>query len=215
MMTLLSPTSSSSSSGKDRPNPSSSDSPSHPMADEKLEPSTRNESSDIERVELLTSHLPQSQVNLLYVLLWLFGAVLSLDRLTTYSYQTIATNSFGHHSELALVNVVRSILAAIIGPPFSLICDIYGRKWSFLLGLILYTLGHIVMATSLNVPHYIGGVILYEAGANGLVISQWVVISDISSTRNRLLAFILPQTPFMIFGFISTSIYSSILPNWR
>jgi len=48
-----------------------------------------------------------------------------------------------------------------------------------------------------------------------LKVAQWVVIADISSSRNRLLAFILPQTPFLIFGFVSTEIYSSILPNWR
>lgn len=135
--------------------------------------SPSNSLSSIQRVEAMTSHLSPSSINLLFLLLWLFGAVLSLDRLTTYSYQTIATNSFNHHSELALVNVVRSILAAIIGPPFSLICDLWGRKWAFAIGLTLYMGGHIVMASSQNVAHYIGGCVLYEAGANALV-SEYV-----------------------------------------
>lgn len=120
----------------------------------------------LDTMQLFTSNLSDRSLALLFLFIVMWGAVLSLDRLTTYSYQTIATNSFSSHSSLAMVNVIRAVVAAVAAIPFAVIADLCGRYQAFTIGLALYTAGHIVMAASTNVSSYAGGVVLYEIGAN-------------------------------------------------
>ncbi|UZJ51451.1 hypothetical protein CBS101457_000771 [Exobasidium rhododendri] len=171
--------------------------------------------SAMETMQLFTSNLSDRSLSLLFLFIVMWGAVLSLDRLTTYSYQTIATNSFSSHSSLALVNVVRSVIAAVAAVPFAVIADLCGRCQAFAVALVFYSAGHIVMAASIDIPSYVGGVILYEAGANGLVCLQYTVLADMTSSRNRLFFQMMPQMPFLVFSFVSSDIYSAILPRWR
>lgn len=169
----------------------------------------------LDTMHLFTLKLSDRSLALLFFFIVMWGAVLSLDRLTTYSYQTIATNSFASHSSLALVNVVRAVVAAIAAIPFAVIADLCGRYQAFTIAMCLYTAGHIVMALSRDVPVYIGGVVLYETGANALVCLQNTVMADMTSSRNRLFFQMVPQMPFLVFSFISSDIYSAILPRWR
>ncbi|MCO5613992.1 hypothetical protein L7F22_068272 [Adiantum nelumboides] len=183
-------------------------------------PSTREVPTTIsgiasETIEQFAAHLSDRSLAMLFMFIVAWGAVLSLDRLTTYSYQTIATNSFSHHSSLAEVNVIRSVVAAVAALPFASIADLGGRAQAFTLGLLLYAAGHAAMAGSTTIPSYIGGVVLYESGANGLICLQATVLADMTSSRNRLFFQIVPQMPFLVFSFISSDIYSAILPRWR
>ena len=171
--------------------------------------------SALETMNLFTSDLSDRSLALLFVFIVMWGAVLSLDRLTTYSYQTIATNSFASHSSLATVNVVRSVVAAVAAIPFAVVADLFGRYQAFTIALLFYTAGHIVMSASMDVPTYLGGVVLYELGANALVCLQNTVLADMTSSRNRLFFQMVPQMPFLVFSFISSDIYSAILPRWR
>ncbi|PWN41588.1 MFS general substrate transporter [Ceraceosorus guamensis] len=168
----------------------------------------------IRRAEALRELDPRSQ-GIIFALVCAWGAVLCLDRLTTYSYQTIATNSFAAHSSLSFLNVVRALVAAIAGPPFALVADSLGRANAFTLGLAFYASGHALLAASHNTAAYAGGVTLFEIGANGLVVLQWTLLADMTSSKNRLLFVILPQMPFLIFSFISANIYAAVLPHWR
>jgi SIT family siderophore-iron:H+ symporter-like MFS transporter len=166
-------------------------------------------------MHLFTSNLSDRSLALLFLFIVMWGAVLSLDRLTTYSYQTIATNSFSSHSSLAMVNVIRAVVAAVAAFPFAVIADLCGRYQAFAIALALYASGHTVMAASTNIPSYIGGIVLYETGANALVCLQYTVLADVTSSRNRLFFQMLPQMPFLVFSFVSSDIYSAILPRWR
>jgi SIT family siderophore-iron:H+ symporter-like MFS transporter len=166
-------------------------------------------------MHLLSSTLSDRSLALLFLFIVMWGAVLSLDRLTTYSYQTIATNSFSSHSSLAMINVIRAVVASVAAFPFAVIADLCGRYQAFTIALGFYASGHIVMAASTTVSSYVGGIILYEIGANALVCLQYTVLADVTSSRNRLFFQMLPQMPFLIFSFVSSDIYSAILPRWR
>lgn len=169
----------------------------------------------LDTMQLFTSNLSDRSLALLFLFIVMWGAVLSLDRLTTYSYQTIATNSFASHSSLAMINIIRAVVAAVAAVPFAVIADLCGRYQAFTVALALYAAGHVVMAASKDVPTYAGGVVLYEIGANALVCLQYTVLADMTSSRNRLFFQMMPQMPFLVFSFISSDIYSAILPQWR
>ncbi|PWY96973.1 MFS general substrate transporter, partial [Testicularia cyperi] len=148
---------------------------------------------------------------------WMFGAVLALDRLTSASYQTIATNSFDSHSLLTLVSVTRSISAVSALPVFAQVYELIGREWAYASGLVIYIAGNTLMAVSQNIAQYGAGACLHEVGANGLFVSQLLLIAALSSSRNRLFFQVLPQTAFFVLGFPSAKIYNAVLagPGWR
>ena len=151
---------------------------------------------------------------IVFLSMWAFGAVLCLDRLTSSSYQTMATNSFDKHSLLTLVSVIRAIAAAIAGPPFAQLCDMAGRDRAYLAATLLYSAGCLVMCSASGIIHFgIGGAI-YEIGANGLVVTQIVVIADLTSERSRLLFQLFPQAAFVVLGFPSAKIYAAMLNKW-
>lgn len=186
-----------------------------PSSPSKEQASPYVKEATLDVVHVFTSNLSDRSLALLFLFIVMWGAVLSLDRLTTYSYQTIATNSFSSHSSLAMINVIRSVVAAVAAIPFAVVADLCGRYQAFTIALLVYAAGHAVMAGSMNIPSYIGGVVLYEIGANALVCLQYTVMADVTSSRNRLFFQILPQMPFLIFSFISSDVYSAILPRWR
>lgn len=144
-----------------------------------------------------------------------WGLVLALDRLTTYSYQTIAANSFSQHSDLAFISIMRSIIAALAGPPFAVLEVLMGSTVCWTLGLGLYTAGHGITAGSRNVASYTAGISLYEFGTNGLVVLQQTLLSRVTSSRNRALFILLPQATFVIWAFISADVFVALQDRWR
>lgn len=168
-----------------------------------------------ETIEKFAPDLSDRSLALLFLAIVAWGAILSLDRLTTYSYQTIAVNSFAHHSSLAMINVIRAVIAAIAGIPFATVADLAGRAQAFSVALLFYAAGHATMAGSTSISSYVGGIVLYELGANALYCLQNTVLADLTSSRNRMFFQIVPQMPFLVFSFVSSDIYSAILPRWR
>lgn len=61
--------------------------------------------------------------------------------------------------------------------------------------MFLYALGYIVVASAQSVYAYAVGNSIYILGITGLFLLQNIIISDISSTRNRLFFSILPSVP--------------------
>lgn len=76
--------------------------------------------------------------------------------------QTTATASFGHHSLLASINVVRSVIAAVGQPTASKIADVFGRVELVLVSIFFYVIGTIIEASSNNVATFCAGAVLYQ-----------------------------------------------------
>ncbi|KAN0063961.1 hypothetical protein ACQY0O_003567 [Thecaphora frezii] len=174
----------------------------------------RHSNGGSSRVAASVQQLSPLELKLAFCSIWAFGMVLSLDRLTSPSYQTVATNSFGNHSLLSLVAVVKSIAAAIAGPPFAQLCEMAGLNSAFLCGIALYSAGCLIMASASKLIAFgIDGAV-YELGANGLVVAQCVLIANATSSQNRLFFQLLPQLPFVVLAYPSASIYASVLSRW-
>jgi SIT family siderophore-iron:H+ symporter-like MFS transporter len=144
-----------------------------------------------------------------------WGSILSLDRLVTYSFQTLAANSFDKHSSLTFISVVRSVIAALTGPPFAILEQLAGSQIAWLVALACYVAGHSSTAASTSVSTYTAGITLYELGANGCVILQQILVAHVTSSRDRQLFSILPQLSFLVWAFISSSIFSALSDHWR
>ncbi|EPQ28058.1 uncharacterized protein PFL1_04385 [Pseudozyma flocculosa PF-1] len=162
----------------------------------------------------LVQQLSPNERKVAFASICIFGAVLSLDRLTAPSYQTVAASSLDSHSLLTLVAVVRSIAAAVAGPTSAQLCEMGGLLCAYVAGVVLYAAGCLVMASAPDIAVFALGGALYELGANGLIVAQSVLIASATSPRIRLFSQTLPQLSFAVLGYPSASIYAAVLKRW-
>ena len=63
--------------------------------------------------------------------------------------------------------------------------QVFGRLNAYMLCVFLYVIGYIIVAASNGIVVYTVGNSIYILGISGLFLLQNIIISDISSTRNR------------------------------
>ena len=71
----------------------------------------------------------------------------------------------------------------------------FGRLNAYILCVVLYVLGYIIVTASTSVVMYAVGNSIYILGISGLFLLQNIIISDISSTRNRGSRLIVSEEP--------------------
>ncbi|KAL1631238.1 ferrioxamine B transporter [Neofusicoccum ribis] len=174
-------------------------------------------SPGVKRIEAIAAHLTLFDRVFLFIGVFLIAYAYSLDGTVRYTYQTTATASFQHHSLLASINVVRSVIAAVGQPTASKIADVFGRVELVLVSIFFYVLGTIVEAASNDVATFCAGAVLYQIGYTFVILLVEVIIGDISSLRARLFFSYIPATPFIINTWVSGDIASSTLihAGWR
>ncbi|XP_006455502.1 hypothetical protein AGABI2DRAFT_187797 [Agaricus bisporus var. bisporus H97] len=150
----------------------------------------------------------------LFAGLGLSAYVYSLDGTTTYNYLAFATSSFGHHSLISTIQVAQSIIIAVGKPVIAKFADVRSRGSAYLLALIFYAIGYIVIASAGNTATIAGGIIIY---AVGLQLLMQIIIADITTLKWRGLVSSLVSTPFIINAFVGSNISTSILTHstWR
>ncbi|KAJ2983147.1 hypothetical protein NUW58_g6299 [Xylaria curta] len=152
-----------------------------------------------------------------YSSIFLMAFATSLEGQVTYSVVAFATSAFSSHSLVATVYVIQGVVNAVIKPPMAKVADVFGRLEAFIACIVLYVLGYIQMASSVNVQMFAAAQILYSAGSTGLQILQQVLIADTSDMRNRALLSSLPSVPFLATTWIGPLIGNAFLSHssWR
>ena len=112
--------------------------------------------------------------------LGLAAYVYSLDNSTTYFYTAFATSSFSHHSLLASIEaaaaVIRMSKILLCGPPLipcpivavgkpviARIADLQSRSFAYIVVVLFYVLGYIIIATSNSVSQFAAGRVFQAA----------------------------------------------------
>jgi SIT family siderophore-iron:H+ symporter-like MFS transporter len=70
-------------------------------------------------------------------------------------------------------------------PPIAKFADYFGRVKTYIGCVVLYVVGYIIVASSSGIVTYAVGNSIYILGITGLFLLQNIIISDISSLRNR------------------------------
>ncbi|WWC98434.1 hypothetical protein V866_005325 [Kwoniella sp. B9012] len=139
----------------------------------------------------------QSKMNtrwriVLYTFFMFASYSLSLDQSTATVYLNYAVSKgFKLHSLQASVSVVTSIFSAMAPTPIAKFADYFGRVYAEVACLIFYTVGQAVMASAKGIVQFSAGSAIHTLGISGLFMLHNIVISDISSLRNRSLFCIL------------------------
>ncbi|KAK7689671.1 hypothetical protein QCA50_007466 [Cerrena zonata] len=153
----------------------------------------------------------------LFIGLGLASYVYSLDGSTTFTYLSFAASSFGEHSLIASIQVAQSIIIAVGKPVIAKVADVTSRGTAYLVVLVLYVIGYIVIASAQNIGSIAGGIIIYACGYTGLQLLTQIIIADITTLKWRGFVSGMTSAPFIVNGFIGSNISASILEHagWR
>ncbi|KAI0793538.1 MFS general substrate transporter [Fomes fomentarius] len=153
----------------------------------------------------------------LFIGIGLASYVYSLDNQTTSNYLAFATSYFGEHSLISSIQVAQSILIACGKPIIAKVADVTSRANAYLVVLVFYVFGYIVIATAHNIAAVGVGIILYAIGYTGLQLLTSVIIADITSLKWRGLVTGLTSAPFILNAVIGSKLANAVLENlgWR
>ncbi|KAL4886424.1 major facilitator superfamily domain-containing protein [Aspergillus karnatakaensis] len=174
-------------------------------------------SPGVVRIEAIAASLTPLTRTVLFVGLFLLGYSFGLDAILRNVYQTYATASYGNHSLLTTVNVIRTVFAAAAQPTTGKLADAFGRIETLGLSVVFYLVGTIVEASSDSLAAFCAGAVLYTLGFTIVQTLVEIIIADVTSTRSRLVASYVPNFHFVITTWVSGNISSAVLANttWR
>lgn len=175
------------------------------------------QSPGVARMEAMSEVITRTDRIFLFIGVFLIAYAYGLDGTVRYTYQTTATASWGQHSLLATVNVVRSVIAAAAQPTAAKIADVFGRVELVFLSVVFYVIGTIVEAAANSTSTFVGGAVLYQIGYTVVILLVEVIIADITSTRARLFFSYIPALPFIINTWVSGNITAAVLgaTTWK
>ncbi|CDO70201.1 hypothetical protein BN946_scf184942.g1 [Trametes cinnabarina] len=150
----------------------------------------------------------------LFIGIALASYIYSLDGQTTYSYLAFATSAFDKHGLISTIQVAQSIIIACGKPVIAKVADVSSRGTSYLVVLVFYVIGYIVIASANGVGALAAGIILY---AIGLQLLTQIIIADITTLKWRGLVSSLTSAPFIINAFIGSNVSTQVLEHstWR
>ncbi|KAJ5647116.1 Siderophore iron transporter 1 [Penicillium lividum] len=174
-------------------------------------------SPGVRRIEVINSHFRLIDRICLFAGVFLIAYVYGLDGTVRYTYQPYATSSFGQHSLLATINVLRAVIAAAAQPTAAKIADVFGRIELIVVSIVFYTVGTVLEACAKNVETFCAGAVIYQVGYTCIMLLVEVLIADLTSTRSRLLFSYIPALPFIINTWISGNLTAAVLKvtSWR
>ncbi|KAI0329355.1 drug:h+ antiporter [Cubamyces sp. BRFM 1775] len=154
----------------------------------------------------------------LFVGIALASYIYSLDGQTTYSYLAFATSAFDKHGLISTIQVAQSIIIACGKPVIAKVADVSSRGTSYIVVLVFYVVGYIVIASANGVGALAAGIILYAMYVpSGLQLLTQIIIADITTLKWRGLVSSLTSAPFIINAFIGSNVSTQVLEHstWR
>ncbi|KAJ5201660.1 uncharacterized protein N7498_006323 [Penicillium cinerascens] len=176
-----------------------------------------NAQSGVQKIEAVTLTWSKTSLATILILIWILTLVNGFKSSITYSLTPYVTSDFKAHSLLTVIDIVAKAITGAVYIPIAKILDIWGRAEGFLLMLGFCVLGMILMAASYNLETYCAAQVFYSIGFGGLGYCWDVLATDVTSLRNRGLAFAFTSSPGLITAFAGSRAAEGFLynVNWR
>ncbi|KAK0727592.1 major facilitator superfamily transporter [Lasiosphaeria miniovina] len=160
----------------------------------------------VKKVEAVTTVWSSKMLWIVFALLYLVSFVDVLLQSVQGNLVSYITSEFSQHGLLAITSIVSSILGGAITPTIAKITDIRGRTEGFLYMLLLIVVGMIMKATCQNVETYAAAQTFYWVGHLGLLYIITIILSDMTSLRNRMIMISVNGTPLIASTFAGPKI---------
>ncbi|MCJ1291341.1 hypothetical protein MMC34_002884 [Xylographa carneopallida] len=121
---------------------------------------------------------------MLALCLAVFLAALDMTIITT-ALPTIAANYHASEADYTWIGSAYLLAAAAATPTWGKVSDIFGRKPVILIANVVFFVGSLICAVSINVNMLLAGRVIQGIGGGGLIILVNICISDLFSMRNR------------------------------
>lgn len=140
-----------------------------------------------------------------------------LDSSVTLQLAPWATSKYQKHSEgLGALTTAQGIITAISKPVYAQICNTISRPTTYVISVILYTVGYIIVAGSNSFSAYIVGLALGAAGSSGIRFINSLIAADLTVLKWRSLATAILTAPYIINTWYAGYIVQDLGPdNWR
>lgn len=116
------------------------------------------------------------------------------------------TSSFGQHALLATTPIVAGVVGGTSNLAIAKIIDIWGRVEGLIFMMVLIVVGMIMKATCVNVEMYAAAHVLYWVGHLGLLYVINIVLADMTTLKNRMIAYSVNSTPLIASTFAGPAI---------
>lgn len=174
-----------------------------------------SKSFGVRRTEILVEQFTHPAFRIFFLFsVFICAYSYSLDGTVRSVYQTQATASYGQHSLLSTVNVIKGVISAAAQPTYARLSDIFGRLEMFILAIIFYAMGTVIESQAYDMYRFAGGTVLYQVGYTGVILVLQVVLADFSNLNWRLLCSLVPAMPFIINTWISGNVTEASLGTY-
>uniref|UniRef100_A0A8H7K9Z9 Major facilitator superfamily (MFS) profile domain-containing protein n=1 Tax=Bionectria ochroleuca TaxID=29856 RepID=A0A8H7K9Z9_BIOOC len=160
----------------------------------------------VQRVRAITTIWSKSTLWSFFALLYLISFVDYLQNGIDSSLNPYITSSFGAHGLLNIASILSTIIGGVIPLTIAKVIDIWGRVQGFVFMLTVCVIGMILKATCQNIETYVAGSVMYWTGHIGVLYVIEVMLSDITTLRNRMILIGLSGTPRIASTFASAPI---------
>ncbi|KAJ5747565.1 uncharacterized protein N7511_009261 [Penicillium nucicola] len=186
-------------------------------SEENPEAPTENTQRGVRDVEAITLSWSKTMLIAVFVNIWFLYFVNAMQSSINYSLMSYVTSDFESHSLLNVIYIVADAMTAAVYIPTAKVMDVWGRAEGYLCMTIFATLGLIIMAACHNLPTFCAAYVFYSIGFGGMTYCVDVITADISTLKNRGLAFAFTSSPYIITAFAgpkaAESFYEKI--SWR
>ncbi|KAF2723172.1 MFS general substrate transporter [Polychaeton citri CBS 116435] len=127
------------------------------------------------------------------------------------------TSSFESHGLTAVVSIVATITGGVCNLFIAKLIDIWGRVEGFFFMLLLIVVGCIMLADCQSIQMYAAANTIYWVGHIGFLYVVTIILTDITTLRNRVLMYGIYNTPTIATAFAGSKIAADFIneSTWR
>ncbi|CAK7909991.1 siderophore iron transporter Arn1p [[Candida] anglica] len=178
-------------------------------------PNMLQKSIGVRKAEIMLSQYQHPTLKaLLFFSIFCVAYSYSVDGTLRYTFQMYATASYGQHSLISTVAVVRAVIAAASQPVYARLSDRFGRIEILLVAIIFYSMGTVIESQAYDVQRFASGAVIYQIGYSGVMLIIQIILADFSNLNWRLFCSLLPALPFIINTWLTAEMLDSLYPKY-
>lgn len=149
----------------------------------------------------------------IYLVAWSYA----LCEATTASFAPLATSTYSAHAEgLASLIIATSIITSVCQPFLAKLADRLSRPICYLVSVVFFSVGFIIVAASSTLSAYIVGAAFSAVGSAGINFCNSLIVADLSPLKWRGVMTAMIDTPYVYNCWFASLIVTDLeVANWR
>lgn len=146
----------------------------------------------------------------LYCCILAVAVSFSLDQSTTAAYDVYATGAYNRQAYIGTIEIAEAIIIAVSKPFIAKICDVFSRQTAYIIILVSYVIGYIVVATSNTAVGLCVGRVISSTGQSGFDLITDIIVGDLSPLQWRGFTTAMTSFPYLFLPFVGSKIQASL-----